>query len=56
MKRKYESLRRNFKDSSGEVGDKYVKRARYDRRKQRVCRYNNLLKPNFIVLFYAEIF
>ena len=35
---------------------KYVKRARYDRRKQRVCRYDNLFKPNLIVLFYAEFF
>ena len=54
VKRKYESLRRNFKDSSGEVGDKYVKQARYDRRKKRVCRYDNLFKPNLIVL--AEFF
>ncbi len=37
VKRKYESVRRIFKDRDGVKTQEYGKKARYDRRKQRVC-------------------
>ena len=37
VKRKYESIRKNFKDKDNAKSDGYGKKARYDWRKQRVC-------------------
>ncbi len=37
VKGKYESVRRHLKDNDSTKTDFYAKKARYDRRKQRVC-------------------